>query len=158
MYTVLPKSKLPWRWGEGWEELEEAYQAYEDEDQSLEPGPNSNEYGEFRRDKYMDLRLLGADNEEVLPIRVDHYDFMFDTHENGDPPCKQDREFILIACNFHFDMIHMLNTLWYEICLADENNRKPEFTDIEEARILDLFERLNAAHNPEARSVPLISE
>ena len=72
-------TKGPWKWGDGYAEMDE---------------------------KYADCRLLGPNESEVIPIRVDHRAPIWDTrlpHEDDDEidrdnlntlPCEADRDFI----------------------------------------------------------------
>jgi hypothetical protein len=143
MCIVLPKSKLPWHWANGYDDLEEAHRAY-DEDEDPE---HTNEYGEFQIDKYIDCQLLDADNKPIIPIRIDHYEPIWDTHEDGDPPCKQDREFMMIAVNNHLDMVTVLNIFMAATVNAQTSGTAPEFTPQEETKIQALFHKLEREHN-----------
>jgi hypothetical protein len=54
----------PWQWAEGWDEL------------------STDEYGNPEQ-KYLDLRLIGRDGEDVVPLRLDHRRVEIDTKRSG---------------------------------------------------------------------------
>lgn len=63
----------PWYWGDDWSSFD----------------------GEI--EKYMDFQLYGAGGVEIIPIRVDHRDFMWDTPAPDLHPRKFDRALIAAA-------------------------------------------------------------
>lgn len=68
----------PWYWGEDWDRLD--YQ-----------GP------EGGGDKYADLQLRGPNQHEVIPIRIDHYEPIWDCGNPNDGPTAADRALIAHA-------------------------------------------------------------
>ena len=76
---ALP-SPLPWKWADGY-------------------SGNLPKHGDdYEADKYLDLALLDADQNPVIPIRVDHWDYELDFA--GDKPISDDnRAYIVRACN-----------------------------------------------------------
>lgn len=75
-------TKGPWVWGNGWDD---PILASEDSDE--------------RGSKYADCRLLGPDGAEVIPIRVDHYEPIWDTTERCEQPTRDDRALIAALRN-----------------------------------------------------------
>ena len=69
----------PWEWGDGW-------------------GREHN-FGEGSEscDKYMDMRLWGANGSEIIPIRIDHYEPEWDCPYDCEMPNKADRKLIAAA-------------------------------------------------------------
>lgn len=69
----------PWNWGDGYDT---------DQDCTFSEG-----------DKYADYRLMGQSDSEVIPIRVDHYEPIWDTKEpdEGISPKAEDRALIALA-------------------------------------------------------------
>jgi hypothetical protein len=98
-----PLTKLPWHWGEDWPVLEAEFEAAV---QSFEE--------EFMPDKYMELGLIGAD-KYVIPIRIDHFQPFWDCSNSYTPPEKQDRDFIVHACNNYNALVDRLVNLYYTI-------------------------------------------
>lgn len=83
MRYILTQHPLPWSWDdEDWTEFEAKV---EDEDVA----------------KYLDLGLSDAKNDYVIPMRVDHGEYILDTTVNNPQPCKEVREFIVLAVNNH---------------------------------------------------------
>ena len=69
----------PWKWGDGWER------------------EHNFEEGSGTCDKYMDMRLWGADGSEIIPIRIDHYEPEWDCPYDCETPNKADRDLIVAA-------------------------------------------------------------
>lgn len=79
----MPASPLPWKWADGWDG---------------DDLPASNE--EFSGGKYVDCQLSDAEGHDVIPLRIDHYERIWDTSaEDGLRPCDEDRAYIEWACN-----------------------------------------------------------
>ncbi len=70
----------PWHWGDGW--VPETF------------GDGDDEFGS---EKYADLRLLGANGEEIIPLRIDHYNFFFDQASSIEAIPTADRTLIASA-------------------------------------------------------------
>ena len=71
----------PWTWGGGWED----------------PATFGDPEDELSGEKYADLRLLGAGGVEVVPLRIDHHDFLFDAERNREAIRPEDRRLIAAA-------------------------------------------------------------
>src|SRR6266566_4956218 len=70
----------PWAWGPDWDTLRwRGVDEFED------------------TDKYADLYLRGANQSEIIPIRIDHHAPIWDTGDPREEPCKADRELIAHA-------------------------------------------------------------
>jgi len=75
-------TKTPWKWADGWD-------GYVVPDR------------EYQGEKYRSLQLLGKNGEEVIPMRVDHYNLEFDCHPGQPPISEADRKLIVRAVNNH---------------------------------------------------------
>lgn len=124
----------PWRWGPDWDELESC-----EEDAYRPP------------QKYMTLQLFGSDGSEVIPIRIDHHSYEWDTTPAPDViPTKADRDFIIEAVNA-YDDLRKQNAMLLAACEA----AKAEFVNVEcdsdgryfgEAAVIDALDAaINAA-------------
>jgi hypothetical protein len=102
----------PWKWADGWKD----YKLYE---------PDT-----YDHEKYLDLQLIGANGQEVLPMRVDHYKVGLDFDPSGaEPISKSDRELIvravnnfdslLAACKAAEDHIMELKEAWLRGCINE---------------------------------------
>lgn len=76
----MPHTPEPWHWGDGWEEAV-------DSDGALRLGGGADSI------KYASLQLFGGDGTEIIPIRIDHFDVIFD----GDRIPPADRALIAAA-------------------------------------------------------------
>lgn len=70
----------PWRWADGWT-----------------PDTFGSEDGEYSGEKYADLRLLGANGESVIPLRVDHHSVEMDAVKSIEMIRTADRNLIAAA-------------------------------------------------------------
>ena len=86
----------PWTWGEDWPTIDKLGTVYNDEDVEGE-----------KIDKYMDLQLYGKDGKEIIPVRIDHYEVIWD----GDPIKPEDRRLIAAAP----DLLVALKAMRFEI-------------------------------------------
>lgn len=75
----------PWHWGDGWKRPH-----------NTRPGDPASYAG---CERYMRLQLFGPNDEEIIPIRIDHFESEWDCDENCEPPTAADRAFILRAVN-----------------------------------------------------------
>ena len=48
-------------------------------------------------EKYASLGLVGPDGQEIIPLRIDHYDTEWDVSEDLDAPNQDDRRLIAAA-------------------------------------------------------------
>ncbi len=71
-------SPAPWKWGDGFGRL------------------GREDFGESPEDKYADCRLIGGDGEDVISIRIDHYEPTWDMNPCSGfaQPSKFDRALI----------------------------------------------------------------
>lgn len=69
----------PWSWGDGFEEFE--------------PQPNGEMTDGVGTNKYLDCQLQSK-HEIIIPIRVDHYEPIWDCGEFLNAPMMEDRELI----------------------------------------------------------------
>lgn len=91
MTTEANKTKhtaTPWKWADDWSKLEY--------------NPDSGNATE----KYLDLSLRGANDEPVLPLRIDHYCVEIDAQLTG--LSDADRDFIVRAVNAHESLVDAL--------------------------------------------------
>jgi len=79
---ILPTQ--PWVWGTAVDEMDK---------RDTGADPDDPDEADLVVDKYMDLRLLTPSGEDVLPIRVDHYELIYD----GKWISKKNRELIAQA-------------------------------------------------------------
>jgi len=68
----------PWHWGDGWDK---PHTVGEDGD----------------CEKYMSMQLLGFNDAEIIPIRIDHREPIWDVDESCDQPHDADRALIAAA-------------------------------------------------------------
>lgn len=69
--TEKPKfTPAPWRWADDWKIAEKQDQA------RARGGPDRDD---LETEKYLDLRLLGPNDEEILPTRIDHRELIVDS-------------------------------------------------------------------------------
>ena len=84
----------PWKWNEtsvGWR------------------GDFGTPGGELTGDKYLDLGLLGADGRYVLPLRLDHYEIVFDGYPQDFK--EADRALIVKAVNHHDTLLGLVRDM-----------------------------------------------
>jgi hypothetical protein len=95
-----------WYWGEGWETVDKVGTVYSNDGENPDI------------EKYMDLQLYDENGKEIIPIRIDHFEVIYD----GDPIPKEVRNLItaapdlLEACELAISSIQ-----------ATEINRKTRF-------------------------------
>lgn len=73
----------PWEWGAGWTNPD----TFPQESEEWEPGGA----------KYADMRLLGADGSEIIPLRIDHREWLFDSRRAAAAIPEADRQLIAAA-------------------------------------------------------------
>lgn len=78
--TILQHSPAPWRWQGDWPDV-----------QGKAGGVDEHEDG---YPKFADLRLLDASGQNILPIRIDHYDPLWDDDGTMAEPTPADRALI----------------------------------------------------------------
>lgn len=71
-----------WRWGEDWKAADEGGSVY-----------YSDGEGNLLIEKYMDMQLYGGNGKPIIPIRIDHFEMIYD----GDPISLADRKLIAAA-------------------------------------------------------------
>jgi hypothetical protein len=80
---VISHTPAPWHWADGWKKYKVGL-------------------GEFEGPKFLGLQLLGADGEEIIPMRVDHHEVIIDFNSAEEEPIAQgNREFIIRCVNSH---------------------------------------------------------
>lgn len=90
----------PWHWGDGWEEAI-------DDDGALIIGEDAEEETGNEPIKYADLQLFGANNVEVIPIRIDHFGVIFD----GDRIAPADRKLIAAAPDLLAELVKIADAM-----------------------------------------------
>jgi len=87
----------PWRWGKDWTDA-----AFGDPDDELNSGK-----------KYADLALIGADDSQVIPLRIDHYKVEIDHGGTPETTIKAaDRAFIVRAVNNHEGLLDVVRAAY----------------------------------------------
>lgn len=88
----------PWAWGDDWATLER---------------PSDNEFG---GDKYAELSLIGNEGQEIIPLRVDHYEAIWDCRDPRNEPSAADRDIIAHAPSDLAALLELVRELQRRIC------------------------------------------